>query len=119
MNEDIKDFFPCDAETELNKSNPDYHAYLELETVFHPEMKETFLSFFTKRDGVGSKEVGTEVWLDIDSVHELIGELSQWALNNGTSLAEIADLVGLSLEEEKEGFISDDFEEEHPLWRGY
>lgn len=98
MSEDIKDFFICcDAEAAVSDVHSDYQAYLECETVYHDSMPNAFLSLFTKRDGKGKEVLGTEVWLDIDSVQNLIAELSTWAMNNGASLADIADLVGLSL----------------------
>ncbi len=91
------DFFACDAETLLSPNHSDYHAYLEIEPAFHEKIDESFLSFFTKRDGVDTDEFGTQVWLDSSSVVALIGELATWAMANGATLSEVATQVGLNL----------------------
>lgn len=108
---DIKDFFACDAETLLNTNHSDYHAHLEIEPAFHAKLDDSYLSLFTKRDGAGKTEYGTQVWLDTDSVTNLIGEMAKWAMANGVTLSEIASQVGLNLvggEEEEEEESEDD-----------
>ena len=110
MNKDDKQFFPCDAESELNNEHADYHACMEISTSWHKDLDKPFLSFFTKREKKGNVELGTEVWLDVDSVRLLIGELADWALKNGAELSDIADEVGLLLAEDEEEKEDEDVE---------